>query len=76
MLTAFGVTALAFMMIMYALERRHSGFVLAFCLPLRSGERLRIPLRGVAVRRGRSRLGACCVAPLWAPPRTRQLILA
>jgi hypothetical protein len=30
MLTAFGVTALAFMMVMYALERRHPGFVLAF----------------------------------------------
>ncbi len=30
MLTAFGVTALTFMMVMYALERLHSGFVLAF----------------------------------------------
>lgn len=30
MLTVFGVTALTFMMVMYALERRHSGFVLAF----------------------------------------------
>jgi hypothetical protein len=29
-LTAFGVTALTFMMVMYALERRHVGFVLAF----------------------------------------------
>jgi hypothetical protein len=29
-LTAFGVTALGFMMIMYGLERRHPGFVLAF----------------------------------------------
>jgi hypothetical protein len=32
MLTTFGVTALAFMMVMYALERRHAGFVLAFAL--------------------------------------------
>jgi hypothetical protein len=32
MLTAFGVTALVFMMVMYALERRHAGFVLAFAL--------------------------------------------
>ncbi len=32
MLTAFGVTALTFMMVMYALERRHSGFILAFAL--------------------------------------------
>jgi hypothetical protein len=31
-LTAFGVTALTFMMVMYALERRHAGFVLAFAL--------------------------------------------
>jgi hypothetical protein len=30
MLTAFGATAVAFMMVMYALERRHRGFVLAF----------------------------------------------
>ena len=30
MLTAFGVAALSFMMLMYALERRHAGFVLAF----------------------------------------------
>jgi len=30
MLTAFGVSALAFMMVMYALEDRHDGFVLAF----------------------------------------------
>ncbi len=30
MLTAFGVTALTFMMVTYALERRHPGFVLAF----------------------------------------------
>jgi hypothetical protein len=29
-LTAFGVTALTFMMVMYALERRHAAFVLAF----------------------------------------------
>jgi hypothetical protein len=29
-LTAFGVTALTFMMIMYGLERHHRGFVLAF----------------------------------------------
>lgn len=29
-ITVFGVTALSFMMLMYALERRHSGFVLAF----------------------------------------------
>lgn len=30
MLTAFGVGALTFMMLMYALESRHAGFVLAF----------------------------------------------
>jgi hypothetical protein len=29
-LTAFGVTALTFMLVMYALERRHPGFILAF----------------------------------------------
>jgi hypothetical protein len=30
MLTLFGATAVTFMMAMYALERRHRGFVLAF----------------------------------------------
>jgi hypothetical protein len=30
MLTAFGVSALAFMMVMYALERRNAYFILAF----------------------------------------------
>ncbi len=30
MLTAFGACAVTFMMLMYALERRHSGFILAF----------------------------------------------
>jgi hypothetical protein len=30
MLTAFGVAALTFMMLMYALERRHRRFTLAF----------------------------------------------
>jgi len=31
-LTLFGVGALTFMMLMYALERRHRGFILAFAL--------------------------------------------
>jgi hypothetical protein len=30
MLTAFGATAVTFMMVMYAFERRHPGFILAF----------------------------------------------
>lgn len=30
MLTAFGAVAVTFMMLMYAAERRHRGFVLAF----------------------------------------------
>lgn len=30
MLTLFGVSALTFMMLMYALEARHNGFILAF----------------------------------------------
>jgi hypothetical protein len=30
MLTAFGAAAVTFMMLMYALERRHNGFILAF----------------------------------------------
>jgi hypothetical protein len=31
-ITLFGVLALTFMMVMYALERRHAGFVLAFAV--------------------------------------------
>jgi uncharacterized protein YgfB (UPF0149 family) len=31
-LTAYGIAALTFMMAMYALERRHRGFVQAFAL--------------------------------------------
>lgn len=31
-ITTFGAIAVTFMMIMYALERRHSGFVLAFAV--------------------------------------------
>jgi hypothetical protein len=30
--TAFGVVALTFMMVMYSLERRHAGFTLAFAV--------------------------------------------
>jgi len=30
MLTIFGASAVSFMMLMYALERRHRGFILAF----------------------------------------------
>ncbi len=32
MLTLFGVAALSFMMLMYALERRGRGFILAFAI--------------------------------------------
>jgi len=32
MLTVFGATAVTFMMLMYALEPRHSGFVAAFAV--------------------------------------------
>ena len=31
-ITVFGVIALTFMMVMYALERRHTSFVLAFAV--------------------------------------------
>jgi hypothetical protein len=31
-ITVFGVTAVTFMMAMYAFERRHPGFVLAFAI--------------------------------------------
>lgn len=31
-ITAFGVVAVTFMMVMYAFERRHSGFIVAFAV--------------------------------------------
>ena len=52
--TIYGVCALSFMMAMYALERRDRRFVLAFALRLPRVERVRLPLKGLAVRRGRS----------------------
>ena len=53
--TVYGVVALTFMMLMYAPERRHRNFILAFA-GLRAFERLRVSLRGVALRSGRGRL--------------------
>lgn len=32
MITGFGVASLSFMLLMYALERRHAGFVLGFAV--------------------------------------------
>jgi hypothetical protein len=32
LITLFGASALSFMMVMYALERRHRGFIVAFAL--------------------------------------------
>ena len=56
MLTAFGVAALSFMMLMYALEHRGRGFVLRRRLFL--GERLRFPFGIVAVRHHRGGMGS------------------
>jgi len=54
-ITIYGVLAVSFMMDMYALERRHRGFILAFavgCLPRRGTASHPAP----AVRRGGSYL--------------------
>lgn len=51
--TLYGVCVLTFMMVMYALEGRHSIFVLAFALWVPALERIRLPLRCVAIRRRR-----------------------
>jgi hypothetical protein len=45
MLTAFGVTALTFMMVMYALESRGDRFVLAFALGCLLSSGYGFPLR-------------------------------
>ena len=57
MLTAFGATAVTFMMVMYAFERRHPRFILAFRLWLRTLKRLRVPRGNMAVRGGGGHLG-------------------
>ena len=50
MLTIFGVTVLTFMMLMYALESRHQGFVLAFALGCALSGVYGFPRRHVAFR--------------------------
>ncbi len=48
-ITVFGVIALTFMMVMYALERRHSSFVVAFALlpPPRATSAMNVIEKGV-----------------------------
>ena len=53
MLTIYGVTVLTFMMSMYALERRHQLFVLAFAVGCALSAQLRLSQWYVAVRRCR-----------------------
>ena len=48
--TVFGVIALTFMMVMYALERRHANSVVAFAIRC-FFKRLWLPVRRVALRR-------------------------
>jgi hypothetical protein len=56
MLTAFSATAVTFMMVMFALERRHSGFIVAFACGC-ALQRVRVSGGGLAVRRRRGGLG-------------------
>ena len=55
--TIYGVCAVTFMMVMYALERRGRGFVLGFAFGLRAVEHLRVSVGRVALRRRRIDLG-------------------
>jgi len=56
LITIYGVVAVTFMMTMYALERRHPAFILAFAGGLPGLRGLRVPVRRMAVRRGRGDL--------------------
>ena len=53
-ITAFGVVALTFMMVMYGLERRHAGFVLGFAAGLPPLKHLWVLVGHMAVRGGRA----------------------
>jgi len=55
-ITLYGVAAVTFMMVMYALEGRGRGFILAFAAGCLLSS-LRIPLGRLAVRRRRVHLG-------------------
>ena len=54
--TIYGVVAVSFMMVMYALESRSRHFIAAFALGCALVEQLRVPCRYLAVRRRRGRL--------------------
>lgn len=49
MVTTFGASAFTFMMVIYALERRGSGFILAFALGCALSSGLWLHVRSVAV---------------------------
>jgi hypothetical protein len=56
-LTAFGLFAVTSMLVCYAFESYSHWWVLGFRLRLRIGLDLRLPARGLAVRRHRGDLG-------------------
>ena len=63
-ITLYAVAAVAFMMVMYALEGRGCGFILGVGRRLSAVEPLRIPLGRLAVRRRRVHLGGSRGSPL------------
>ena len=65
-LTAFGLFAVTAMLVCYALEDRSHWFVLAFAAACALGSAYGF-LQGVAVRSGRSDMGACGFATLAKP---------
>jgi len=56
LITIYGVVAVTFMMTMYALERRHPAFILAFAAGCLASAAYGFLSGGVAVRRGRGDL--------------------
>ena len=67
--TLYGVTALTFMMLMYALEKRGPGFIAAFAVGCALSSAYGFLCRRLAVRRGRSGLGGHRGAPLLSGAR-------
>lgn len=63
-LSAFGLFAVTAMLVTYAFEERHYGFILAFAGSCALGSAYGFPARGVAFRLGRSSVGIGRGAPL------------
>ena len=72
--TIYGVVAVSFMMVMYALETQESALHRRLRARVRAVEQLRVPCRYLAVRRRRGGLDLHRVAPLRVDRETSHLV--